>query len=179
MSGEKQNSTGMLHPDNHSDSPILTKVGYDSEESLRDGYTPSMADVDTLHGSQDRLISSAPLAVTPSYVPHLVTSLPNTEQHLIYSLRQLKLTGWDSGDKYVFSMNKTEQEIVDLAFNMASTEQLTEFERSVLAKVRGWQSATLPPLSLATHAQRTFINAIRNWRRTQRPQPFIKRIFGK
>lgn len=158
---------------------MLTKAEYGYEESIRDGYTPSMADADTLHSSQDRLVPSAPLVGTPSDVPHLVSSLPNTEQHLIYSLRQLKLTGWNSGDKSVFSMNKTEQDIVNLAFNMAPTEQLTEFERSVLAKVRGWQSATLPPLSLATHAQRTFINAIREWRRTQRPQPFIKRIFRR
>ncbi|KUL85557.1 hypothetical protein ZTR_08080 [Talaromyces verruculosus] len=154
---------------------------YNSEESFPCGYTSSTADADTLLGSQDRLISSssAPLAGTLSSVPVFITNLPNTEQHLIYSLRQLNLRGWGGGDKIVFSMNKTEQEIVDLAFEMSASEQMTEFERTVLAKVRSWQSSILPPLSLATHAQRTFINAIREWRRSQRPELFIKRLFRK
>lgn len=160
---------------------MLTKAEYDSEGSFRDGYTSSTADADTLLGSQDRLIStsSAPLAGTLSSVPVFITNLPNTEQHLMYSLRQLNLRGWDSGDKIVFSMNKTEQEIVNLAFEMSVSEQLTDFERTILAKVRAWQSSVLPPLSLATHPQRTFINAIREWRRSQRPEPFVKRLFRK
>lgn len=160
---------------------MLTKAEYDSEESFPYGCTSSTADADTLLGSQDRLIStsSAPLAGTLSSVPVFIPKLPNTEQHLIYSLRHLNLRGWNSGDKIVFSMNKTEQEIVNLSFEMSASEQLTEFERTVLAKVRSWQSSILPPLSLATYAQRTFINAIREWRRSQRPGPFIKRFFRK
>jgi hypothetical protein len=161
---------------------MLTKAGYDSdyEESLGHGYTASMADADTLHGSQDHLIpaSSAP-ASSITNIPNFVATLPTTEQQLIWSLRQLNLRGWADGDKSAFSMNKTEQGIVDLAFEISATDQMTDFERSVLAKVRAWESSILPPISLATPAQRTFINTIRDWRRSQKPAPFIKRLFRK
>lgn len=171
----------LLGPDYDSNLLLLTKAEYDPEESFPNDDTSSIVDAGAMYGSQDELIpeSSTPLAGTLSNIPKFVTSLSNAEQHLIYSLRQLKLRGWDSGDKLAFSMNKTEQEIVNLAFEMCTSEQMTEFERAVLAKVRVWQSSVLPPLSLATHAQRTFINAIRKWRHTQRPEPFIKRLLRK
>jgi hypothetical protein len=162
---------------------MLTKAGYDSdgEDSTEKGYTPSVSEANALHGSQDHLIpaASAPLAGTRSNITISVTNLPAAEQHLLYSLRQLNLRGWDSGDKSAFSLNKTEQEIINLAFDMSTSDQMTDFERSVLAKVRAWQSSALPPLSLATHAQRVFINTIRDWRRSQRPEPFIKRLFRR
>ncbi|KAE8554095.1 hypothetical protein EYB25_002633 [Talaromyces marneffei] len=151
---------------------------FEYEGSLGKDQTPSNSEA---HGSHDRLIptSSEPLAGTIFDTPTSVADLSATEQYLIYSLRQLNLGGWASGDKSVLPLNKTEQEIIDLAFAMSATDQMTDFERCIISKVRTWNNTGIPPLSLATYAQRTFIDTIRDWRRSQKPESFIKRLFRK
>ena len=160
---------------------MLISSGRNSEENSQMGYAESTTEADTLHGSQDQLISpsTTPLAGALSNIPVSIARLPLAEQRLIHSLRQLDLRHWNYGDKSIFPMNKSEQAIVDAAFEMSATNQMTDFERLVLAKVRFWQSSLIAPVSLATYDQRVFINKIRDWRKTQKPEPFLKRFFRK
>uniref|UniRef100_A0A093UVC2 Uncharacterized protein n=1 Tax=Talaromyces marneffei PM1 TaxID=1077442 RepID=A0A093UVC2_TALMA len=119
---------------------------FEYEGSLGKDQTPSNSEA---HGSHDRLIptSSEPLAGTIFDTPTSVADLSATEQYLIYSLRQLNLGGWASGDKSVLPLNKTEQEIIDLAFAMSATDQMTDLSAVLSPKcVLGITLAFLPYL---------------------------------
>ncbi|EED21228.1 hypothetical protein TSTA_084590 [Talaromyces stipitatus ATCC 10500] len=149
-----------------------------------DDHASSMSYVNSVHGSQERLIRPAETETsTPPSIPASILTLPEHEQDLIHRIHQLGLTecGWHHGGKSGRSLNRLERDLIQIPFRISLSNELSEFERLVLLRLHtNVPDHGINPLSLANHEQWAFISTVRKWLADQKPKPkpILKRILS-